>query len=320
MDAFVAQHLQGVSRTYALLIPLLPPPLADAVGVAYLLMRIVDTIEDAPELDAAGRVRRLRLVDAALDGDEQAAQALAEPLGATEAERVLMRAAPQVFERIAALEPGYRVALAHCARAMSAGVAGLLERSAERDLPYPAVLDETELRAYCHYVAGTVGEMLCTMMSAYLGRPSLLELRALAVELGIGLQLVNILKDAWADARHSRRYLPRVAGGLSHTEIYAAAMRQARTSLLRGVDFVLALPSAALELRLFCGLPIAWGALTLASRDAAGRVGKIGRDAIRVSTEAFRRQAGDDAALRQWLAGLLGGEAAEAGSRWASSV
>jgi hypothetical protein len=188
---------------------------------------------------------------------------------------------------------------------MSAGVAALLARAAARGQPYPAVRDEAELREYCYYVAGVVGEMLCTLMSAHLARPSLQEWRALAVELGIGLQLVNILKDAFVDARHSRRYLPVVAGGLTHAETHAAALRQARTSLLRGVDFVLALPAAAAELRLFCGLPIAWGAITLASRDAAGRVGKIGREAIRASTEAFRRLAGDDGALRRWLAELL---------------
>ena len=44
LDAFVAKHLQGVSRTYAILVPMLPDALADAVGVAYLLMRVVDTL------------------------------------------------------------------------------------------------------------------------------------------------------------------------------------------------------------------------------------------------------------------------------------
>jgi len=38
--------LQGVSRTFALTIPQLPPKLMRPVANAYLLCRIVDTIED----------------------------------------------------------------------------------------------------------------------------------------------------------------------------------------------------------------------------------------------------------------------------------
>ena len=45
-------HLQKVSRTFALTIPLLPPDLRDYVGNAYLLCRIADTIEDDPKADA----------------------------------------------------------------------------------------------------------------------------------------------------------------------------------------------------------------------------------------------------------------------------
>ena len=42
--------LGSVSRTFALTIPLLPPDIEKVVGNAYLLCRIVDTIEDAAEL------------------------------------------------------------------------------------------------------------------------------------------------------------------------------------------------------------------------------------------------------------------------------
>ncbi|MDE2739631.1 MAG: squalene/phytoene synthase family protein, partial [Paracoccaceae bacterium] len=48
--AFQDRFLEDVSRTFALTIPQLPPPLYLAVGNAYLLCRIADTIEDEPEL------------------------------------------------------------------------------------------------------------------------------------------------------------------------------------------------------------------------------------------------------------------------------
>jgi farnesyl-diphosphate farnesyltransferase len=44
--------LQGVSRTFALTIPQLPPQLYRVVGNAYLLCRIADTVEDEPALNA----------------------------------------------------------------------------------------------------------------------------------------------------------------------------------------------------------------------------------------------------------------------------
>ena len=43
---FQRDILPGVSRTFALTIPVLPPRLADVVANAYLLCRLADTIED----------------------------------------------------------------------------------------------------------------------------------------------------------------------------------------------------------------------------------------------------------------------------------
>ena len=49
--------LQGVSRTFALTIPQLPPDLRRVVGNAYLLCRIADTIEDELALSAEQKRR-----------------------------------------------------------------------------------------------------------------------------------------------------------------------------------------------------------------------------------------------------------------------
>jgi farnesyl-diphosphate farnesyltransferase len=67
-----------------------------------------------------------------------------------------------------------------------------------------------ELRDYCFNVAGIVGNMLTELF--LIGRPALdgvaPELRARAAQFGEGLQLVNILKDATADAAAGRVFLP----------------------------------------------------------------------------------------------------------------
>jgi farnesyl-diphosphate farnesyltransferase len=305
MDAFVARHLKGVSRTYAILIPMLPRELGEAVGLAYLLMRVVDTLEDAPQLSDQQRRECFERLEAAL-ASGRVDETLTRPIGDIAAERELMGVVPQVVERVHALEPVHRDAICRCAGEMMGGVRGFLERSERRGVPYPAIRDAQELRSYCHYVAGVVGAMLCRMMAHYLKRPTLERLRDLAIELGIGLQLVNILKDALKDSRQGRRYLPTGSGGeISHAQVYGAVLNEARVSLQRGVEFVMALPASAAALRSFCGLPIAWGAMTLARAERDAGRAKIGRGAIRSSIDRFRKLATDDQALRRWFANLL---------------
>lgn len=307
MDEFVARHLQGVSRTYAIVVPMLPPELAGPVGLAYLVMRIVDTIEDDPSLASDARRLWFEQLEHALSGDRGAAEALSRPLGATPDERALMADAAAVFARLDATVEPHRTAIRAGARAMSAGVQSLMARSAERGLPYPAVRDLAELREYCYYVAGVVGEMLCAMMAHHLREPAVADRRELAVELGTGLQLVNILKDAPADAAHGRRYLPMVTGGPGVAgDIYAEALAEAQRCLALGVEYVLALPSGASGVRMFCGLPIVWGALTLARAAQDPHAAKIERAAIAASIERFTELASDDVALATWLRPLIG--------------
>lgn len=311
MDGFVAHHLKGVSRTYALLIPMLPRGLDDAVGLAYLLMRIVDTVEDAPQLSDPQRLACFAELEHKLDRLDGGAAApaltaaTAAGLGDLAAEHELMRHVDDVLQRLATLTPAYRDAALRCARQMMTGVRLLMARSAARGVAYPGNQDATELREYCYYVAGVVGEMLCDMMAHHLNSETLHRLRGVAVELGIGLQLVNILKDSIRDADGGRRYLPAADGRVAPGEMYKLVLEEARASLKRGAEFVLALPAAARELRCFCGLPIAWGAMTLARAERDAGAAKITRAAIQFSTDLFKRLVGDDNALRGWLMSML---------------
>ncbi|MFM7869948.1 MAG: squalene/phytoene synthase family protein, partial [Planctomycetaceae bacterium] len=52
---FLASSLQGTSRTFALAIPLLGAELRYQVGIAYLLFRVADSIEDAAGVSADHR-------------------------------------------------------------------------------------------------------------------------------------------------------------------------------------------------------------------------------------------------------------------------
>src|SRR4051812_40674518 len=66
--------------------------------------------------------------------------------------------------------------------------------------------DWAELRLYCYRVASAVG-LMCIQIFGY--PPSLeKQVREYAIDLGIALQLTNIIRDVAEDARRGRIYLP----------------------------------------------------------------------------------------------------------------
>ena len=67
----LASLLGRTSRTFALAIPLLEEPLRTEVGVAYLLLRIADTLEDAPRWGRDRRAEALASFGAWLEGGER---------------------------------------------------------------------------------------------------------------------------------------------------------------------------------------------------------------------------------------------------------
>jgi phytoene synthase len=74
------------------------------------------------------------------------------------------------------------------------------------DIDKTRYADWEELRLYCYRVASCVG-LMCIEIFGY--APELVEAaRTYAVELGLALQLTNILRDVAEDARRGRVYLP----------------------------------------------------------------------------------------------------------------
>lgn len=71
------------------------------------------------------------------------------------------------------------------------------------DLSQSRYLDFPGLARYCHLVAGVVGELAASIFGVT--QPATLEY---ARQLGLALQLTNILRDVGEDARRGRIYLP----------------------------------------------------------------------------------------------------------------
>lgn len=312
--------LQGVSRTFALTIPQLPPELARVVGNAYLLCRIADTIEDEVALDAAQKRRFADEFTDVVAGERSAgrfAERLSPLLSAAtlEAERDLVRNTPRVMRITRGFNPRQLGAVQRCVRIMSQGMAEFQDTRTLDGLEDLAQLDR-----YCYHVAGVVGEMLTELfcdwspaVDAQRGR-----MMKLAVSFGQGLQMTNILKDVWDDRRRGACWLPRDVfrrAGFDLRELepgrYDPAFGEgleeligiARVHLQNALVYTLEFPTREAGIRRFCLWALGLAVLTL--RRIHGRLDftsgqqvKISRRSVRAATLVTNLSVGHDALLR----------------------
>lgn len=218
--------LEKTSRTFALSIPMLPQPTRHHVGIAYLLFRVADTFEDAALWPRAKRLAALDDLAKLLEteGGEQRAAArwLAEAPGSHAGYLELLRETPAVMEAYWAVPAAARAVLRRDLLRTISGMAGFVRRGDLQGNPRLASL--RELRDYCYVVAGIVGEMLTELflLDAEELAPYASSLRRRSRFFGEGLQLVNILKDASADATEGRLFLPH---GVDRARVFALARR-----------------------------------------------------------------------------------------------
>jgi phytoene synthase len=172
------------AKNFAYGIVLLPPPKRRAMAVVYALARRVDDIVDEPgPLDTRGRalddlqaaVTRTMCDGVAADPDDAVLVALADVMGHY----------PLPVDAIADLFEGCR-----------------------RDLIGGGFATFDELVVYCRQVAGSIGRLsLAIFGTERSGRPEVTA--PLADDLGVALQLTNILRDVVEDRDQlGRVYLP----------------------------------------------------------------------------------------------------------------
>jgi farnesyl-diphosphate farnesyltransferase len=250
--------LPGVSRTFALTIPQLPPALRSVVTNAYLLCRIADTIEDEVALSAG---EKLRFSDWFIDivAGRMPAAPFAhelEPLltaSTSDDERELIRETPGVIRVTASFGARERSALERCIRVMCDGMPRF-----QRHASLAGLADVAELDSYCYYVAGVVGEMLTELFCAY--SPEIEarreQLAPLAVSFGLGLQMTNIIKDVWDDRRRGVSWMPR---DVPIDEVIGIAHQHLRDALA----YTLTIPGRETGIRRFLLWALGLAVLTL---------------------------------------------------------
>jgi farnesyl-diphosphate farnesyltransferase len=324
--AYCERALRDVSRTFSKPIELLPEPLRIALTCGYLLCRVADTIEDYAPLGGRERDDLFSAFIRVLDG-EQAAEAFSErflAISDDDPEIKLAQSLPSVMRVFGSQSAETRRATITWLSEMANGMRLYCRRDTEASLS--AVNTFSDLERYCYFVAGTVGHLITDLFCSWLpGANSSLEheLRARCESFGVGLQMVNILKDITDDFARNRCYVPRqLCRGegfaperllaLEHREqahrALAPIFQRAAEHLQQGFEYTLLIPAQQVQLRLFCLLPLWMAIETLivaAGNDAVlipDRPVKISRAMVDEVVEDCLRHANDDAALRRRFA------------------
>lgn len=256
---YQASILPGVSRTFALTIPVLPGELATVVTNAYLLCRLADTIEDDVALSDVQKTefhaRFVRVVEG-VEPAEPFAAVLAPLLSdrTLEDERDLVRNTATVIRITHGFSREARAALTRCVKIMCRGMPEFQRNKSAAGLPALEDLDE-----YCYYVAGVVGEMLTELFLLHCPElePQRDRMMRLAVSFGQGLQMTNILKDIWDDQEAETCWLPRAVFERHGFNLDALASAHDSKAFAGGLDELVGIAHAHLRnaLEYSCMIP-----------------------------------------------------------------
>lgn len=328
---FVRDALERVSRTFALGISKLRDPLRDEIGVAYLICRVLDTIEDTTAIPAPARIEMLKRCHADLLA-ESSALACAQSIQSffndypdlAGDDVALCCDADQVMNAWRACSSRSRLAMQAPILEMAAGMAATVDREHEGQglqLKSPEDLDN-----YCYYVAGTVGKLLTRLFALHLDGlrgDKLAAIEERAVEFGLGLQITNVIKGITGDFQRGVVYVPEeimATVGVGLDQLFsdpaspaaqAAIAMMARHTLKyldSALEYTLAIPADAPDVREFCALPLLFALRTLehALRTPAALAAdeelKITRSEVYAITDAVESQQACDAILRELYA------------------
>ncbi|HPJ66806.1 MAG TPA: phytoene/squalene synthase family protein [Desulfobacteraceae bacterium] len=272
--------LMGVSRTFALTIPQLPPDLSRVVGNGYLLCRIVDTVEDEPALTPDQKRHFSQEFVRVVAGNASAyefSNSLFSALSSstTDEEKDLIKNVPAVIRITRSFSGIQQAALLRCVQIMAEGMADFQQNGSPFGLK-----DMEEMDRYCYHVAGVVGEMLTTLFCDYSPRIARKQsqLESLAVSFGQALQMTNILKDIWDDRARGACWLPQdifLKSGFNLKDLsssdYDPAFGEGIAGLLsisyvhlkNALSYILLIPRNEQGIRRFCLWALGMAILTL---------------------------------------------------------
>lgn len=298
---FYQQHLNRVSRSFAFCIERLETPLRAHVSLAYLLCRILDSVEDALWPSRDEQLAQFARFDLFLQGqvtDDEVRDWVARfPPGLPEGELLLLPETGSILRDIHRLPLGERQAIIEPVQTMSRGMRHFAAGKRDGVLRLRSL---TEVNQYCFFVAGVVGEIL-TRLIAFLGERSPVlsdgTLRR-AYHFGLFLQKINLLKDQRQDEDSGRFLVPS----------RATVMASLHENVSLAIEYVLALPETFVSYRLFCGWSLSLGLASLPWIEKAWQersLEKIPRGQTQELLARVEAVAGDNRKLRALFDFLL---------------
>jgi farnesyl-diphosphate farnesyltransferase len=280
--------LRSVSRSFYLSIRFLPQQLREPIALAYLLARTTDTVADTTRIPGSVRMEALKMLSDAIQGKASREVVINHvasfvPLQENAAERTLLDSLPDCLkwlEQTGGADRGdIRALLEKITHGQMLDLHRFDNPAEVRALQTAADLDE-----YTHLVAGCVGEFWTRLCFRHLRDFASLipdEMLSLGRRYGMGLQLINVLRDAGSDLRSGRCYFPEdeLRGvGLSAAQIlsqpdrfqpiYQRWMEKGQDGLECGMQYSRAIRTR--RVRAATVLPALIGARTLALLRQAG--------------------------------------------------
>jgi farnesyl-diphosphate farnesyltransferase len=322
--------LRRVSRSFYVSIRLLPYQLRRPVAVAYLLARASDTVADTAELPCSERRDTLQALAAAIEGLLPTTATVTDLAASFSRfqhdhdERALIAELPWCLRWLEELAPADREDVRTVMRHIIGGQTLDIERFAPGTIR--ALDTSQQLDEYTYLVAGCVGEFWTELCFRHLAGFAALpkqQMRELGRDYGMGLQLVNILRDAGSDLAKGRCYFPAeeiATAGVLPQQILAdpACLEtvwnrwhaEAQRRLERGMQYAGAVNSR--RVRAASALPALIGVRTLDLLRAAGpqrlqRRVKVPRREVRWMMARLAVTLAGRAALQQLYGRLQGG-------------
>src|SRR6202163_2730098 len=304
--------LRSVSRSFYLSIRILPWRLREPVALAYLLARATDTVADTARIPGTVRAETLQTLSnmiqgkAPQDGIDSLAAASSPvrvahpsrstpvgsivdlvssfaPLQDNAAERTLLESLPHCLEWLEQLKAVDRDDVRAVLERITQGQTLDLQRFSN-PAEVHALATAADLDEYTYLVAGCVGEFWTQLCFRHVRKFAKLDenkMSELGKRYGMGLQLINILRDAGSDLRNGRCYFPEeelAAIRMTPAEIlrepdrlrpiYRKWREKAEAALESGMEYSLAIRNR--RVRIATALPALIGARTLALLREAG--------------------------------------------------
>ena len=280
--------LRSVSRSFYLSIRFLPAQLREPIALAYLLARSTDSVADTTGISNLVRIETLKMLSDGIQGQasrDVVVNLIASfvPLQANKSERQLLESLPDCLHWLEQIEQADRNDIRVVLEKITRGQMLDLERF-ENPEEIRALGTAADLDEYTYLVAGCVGEFwtrLCFRHVRNFASLSEDEMLALGKRYGMGLQLVNVLRDAGADLRAGRCYFPEYELNAAHLTasqilsdakrfqpIYRTWLEKAKAGLECGLRYTRAIENR--RVRGATVLPALIGARTISLLDAAG--------------------------------------------------